>query len=259
MSHRVLGLSGIGVGLALALMAGAALAAPAAPKGRPVAQSPYAKDFVGTWDRVGSINFDPTIPFDKPDRPPLTPKAAAQFQASIDSAAAGKPINDPHANCIPLGMPRMMNGVYLMEFLVADEKVVIIGEEQSQVRRIWTDGRGFGDELDPTYNGTSVGHWEGKVLVVDTKGLHWDIPINQKGLMHSPNLAVHERLWLEDGGKTLHDQITLTDPEVFAEPWTVLKTFKRTTDPVNEYVCEENNRNPVGADGVTSVVLSGKP
>ena len=250
MSHRVLGL-----GVGLALLAGAALAAPQAPK-TPVPQSPNAKAFAGTWDRVGSINFDPTIPFDKPDRPPLTPKAAAQFQASLDSAAAGKPINDPHANCIPLGMPRMMNGVYLMEFLVADEKVVIIGEEQSQVRRIWTDGRGFGDEIDPTYNGTSIGHWEGKTLVVDTKGLHWDIPINQKGLMHSPDLTVHERFWLEDGGKVLHDQITLTDPQTFATPWTVTKTFKRTTDPVNEYVCEENNRNPVGKDGVTGVTLS---
>ena len=85
MFHRVLGL-----GVALALFAGVALAAPAAPK-NPLPQSPYARDFVGTWDRVGSINFDPTIPFDKPDRPPLTAKAAAQFQASLDSAAAGKP------------------------------------------------------------------------------------------------------------------------------------------------------------------------
>ena len=252
MSYR-----GLGVGVALTvLIAGAALAAPGAPK-TSIHQSPNAQAFVGVWDRVGSINFDPTIPFDKPDQPPLTPKAAAQFQASLDSAAAGKPINDPHANCIPLGMPRMMNGVYLMEVLVADEKVVVIGEEQSQVRRIWTDGRGFGDEIDPTYNGTSVGHWEGKVLVVETRGLHWDIPINQKGLMHSPNLTVSERLWLENAD-TLHDQITLTDPETFSKPWTVTKTYKRTRDPLNEYVCEENNRNPVRADGVTGVVLKGQ-
>lgn len=250
MSHRL-----VGLGAALMLTAAPAWAAPGPPKA-PRPQSPYAAAFAGTWDRVGSINFDPTIPFDKPDRPPLTPKAAAQFQASLDSAAAGKPINDPHANCIPLGMPRMMNGVYLMEFLVADEKVVIIGEEQSQVRRIWTDGRGFGDEIDPTYNGTSIGHWEGKTLVVETKGLHADIPINQKGLMHSLELTVSERFWLEDHGATLHDRITLTDPETFSTPWTVTKTYKRTTDPVNEYVCEENNRNPVGKDGVTGVVLS---
>jgi hypothetical protein len=244
------------IAAALALVAGASIAAPAAPK-NPIPQSPYAKDFVGTWDRVGSINFDPTIPGNLPDKPPLTPAAVAQFQASLDSAAAGRPINDPHANCIPLGMPRMMNGVYLMEVLVADEKVVVIGEEQSQVRRIWTDGRGFGDEIDPTYNGTSVGHWEGKVLVVETTGLHWDIPINQKGLMHSPQLTVNERIWLENPN-LMHDQITLTDPATFAKPWVVTKTYRRTTDPVNEYVCEENNRNPVGANGVTGVVLSGK-
>jgi hypothetical protein len=242
--------------VALALVTGAAVAAPAAPN-KPVPQSPYAKDFVGVWDRVGSINFDPTIPGNLPDKPPLTPAAAAQFQASIDSAANGKPINDPHATCIPLGMPRMMNGVYLMEVLVADEKVIVIGEEQSQVRRIWTDGRGFGDEIDPTYNGTSVGHWDGKTLVVETKGLHWDIPINQKGLMHSPDLTVNERIWLENPN-LMHDQITLTDPVTFAKPWVVTKTFKRTKDPVNEYVCEENNRNPVDANGVTGVILKGQ-
>jgi len=56
----------------------------------------------------------------------------------------------------------------------------------------------------------------------------------------------------------MKDQITLTDPETFATPWVVTKTYKRTTDPLNEYVCEENNRNPVGADGVTSTILAGK-
>jgi hypothetical protein len=242
--------------VALALAAGAAIAAPHAPA-KPIPQSPYAKDFVGTWDRVGSINFDPTIPFSQPDRPPLTPAAAAQFKASLDSAAAGKPINDPHANCIPLGMPRMMNGVYLMELLIADEKVVVIGEEQSQVRRIWTDGRSFDEDMWDTYNGTSIGHWEGKVLVVETRGAKSDIPINQKGLMHSDKMTISERLWLEDKN-TLHDQITLTDPLTFAKPWVVTKTYRRTQDPANEYVCEENNRNPVGADGVTGVILSNK-
>jgi hypothetical protein len=240
---------------ALALSAGVAFAAPPA---KPIAQSPYAAEFAGVWERVGSINFDPTIPQNLPDRPPLTPKAAAQFQASIDSAAAGKPINDPHADCVPLGMPRMMNMVYLFEVLVSPDKLTIIAEEQSQVRRLWTDGRGFPDDMYPTYNGSSIAHWEGPVLVVQTDGLKSDIPINQKGLMHSDKLKVSERLWIEPDKKTMKNQITLTDPETFATPWVVTKTYKRTTDPLNEYVCEENNRNPVGADGVTGTILAGK-
>ena len=235
----------------LALVAGAASA-------KPAPQSPYAKDFGGVWDRQGSINFDPTIPFSEPDRPPLTPKAAAQFKASLDSAAAGKPINDPHANCVPLGMPRMMNMPYLFEFIVADDKLTLIAEEQSQVRRIWTDGRRFPEDLDPAYVGHSIGHWEGRALVVETRGLHSDIPINQKGLMHSDKMTVSERFWLEDHKSVLKDQITLTDPDTFYKPWVVTKTYKRTTDPINEYVCEENNRNPVRGDGVTGVVLKGQ-
>ena len=254
MPHRLAGL-----GLALALAAGSVWAAPAwaapGPPKTPRPQNPYAKAFAGTWDRQGSINFDPTIPFSEPDRPPLTDKAAAQFKASLDSAAAGKPINDPHANCVPLGMPRMMNMPYLFEFLVSDDKLTLIAEEQSQVRRIWTDGRTFDADMWPTYVGTSIGHWEGKALVVETRGLRADLPINQKGLMHSPELTVSERFWLE-GKDTLKDQITLTDPETFSKPWVVTKTYKRTKDPLNEYVCEENNRNPVREDGVTGVVLS---
>ena len=171
----------------------AALAAPLPGKAaRPAAaetqpQSPHAWDLAGVWERRGSINFDPTIPFSLPDRPPLTARAAEQFKATLAGAAAGRPYNDPHADCVPLGMPRMMNMPYLFEIIVSDDRLTLIAEEQSQVRRIWTDGSDFPEDMSPGYVGWSVGHWEGEVLVVETRGLRADIPINQKGLMHSRN------------------------------------------------------------------------
>jgi len=231
-----------------------AVASHAAAKQKTATQGTSRTDFYGTWERVGSLNFDPTIPGNLPDHPPLTPKSAAQFQASIDSAAAGKPINDPHATCVPLGMPRMMNMVYLMEILPAKDKVTIVAEEESQIRRIWIDGRGIPDDIYPTYNGFSYGHWEGDTLVAHTVGMRPDTPINGRGLYHSDQLIVDERIWLQDHN-TVKDQLTLTDPETFTKPWVVTKTYKRTTDPLHEYVCEENNRNPVGADGVTGVII----
>ena len=244
------------LGPAVAMAAGVALAAPAPPK-TSIPQSPYAKAFEGAWERRGSQNFDPAIPDSEPDRPPLTPKAAAQFKASLDSARAGKPINDPHARCLPLGMPRMMNMPFLFEIIPSTDRMTLITEEQSQVRRIWTDGRQFPDDMWDTFVGTSIGHWEGRALVVETRGMKADLPITQKGLRHSEKLVVTEQLWLEDAD-TLKDRITLTDPETFTQPWVATKTYKRTRDPLNEYVCEENNRNPVDAEGVTGVTLKGQ-
>ena len=196
------------------------------------------------------MNFDPTIPQELPDHPPLTPKAAAQFQAAADSAAAGRPIIDPHANCIPLGMPRLMSMPFLMEILPAADKVTVIGEEQSQVRRIWTDGCGVTDDVYPSYNGYSYGHWQGSTLIARTVQMRADVPINSKGLMRSDNLVVDERFWLTDHD-TLKLEMTLTDPETFAKPWVVVKTFRRTHDALHEYVCEENNRHGFEPPAVT--------
>ena len=220
-----------------------------APAGKP--------DWYGVWERVGSINWDPAVPGNQPDKPPLTPEYQARFQRALDMAAAGNPVNDPHATCVPLGFPRMMNMSYPFEVLYGPDKITIISEESSQVRRIWMDGRDFPADPDPTYNGYSIGHWEGRELVVETRALRGDTMITQKGLEHTANLKVIER-WKEADAQTVKVDITLIDPVQFSRPWTVTKTYKRAPHfHIIEYVCEENNRNPVGPDGVTGVVLQG--
>lgn len=219
-----------------------------APPGKP--------DWYGVWERLGSINWDPSVPGNRPDRPPLTPEYQKRYQRALDMAAAGTPVNDPHANCVPLGFPRMMNMAYPFEVLYGPDKITIISEESSQVRRIWMDGRDFPgpDDLDPTYNGYSIGHWEGNDLVVETRGLRGDMMLTQKGLEHTSNLKVIER-WRQADDKTLKVDITLIDPVQFTQPWTVTKTYRRAPHLyIIEYVCTENNRNPI-VDGVTSVIL----
>jgi hypothetical protein len=153
----------------------------------------------------------------------------------------------------------MMNMSYPFEVLYGPDKITIISEESSQVRRIWMDGRKFpaADDLDPTYNGYSIGHWEGNVLVVETRGVRGDTMLTQKGLEHTANLRVIER-WREADDKSLKVEITLIDPIQFTQPWTVTKTYRRPRRPgeeIMEYVCEENIRNPVGPDGVTGIIL----
>jgi hypothetical protein len=134
-----------------------------------------------------------------------------------------------------------MNGVYLMEFLVADDKVVIIGEEQSQVRRIWTDGRGFGDEIDPTYNGTSIGHWEGKTLVVETIGQPDADRDHIAPFLIVPGEATVIERFTPVSDRELLYQFTVVDPKVYSAPWLGEFSWFRTTQPMYEHACHEGN------------------
>ena len=98
------------------------------------------------------------------------------------------------------------------------------------------------DEINPTFNGHSIGHWEGDTLVVDTIGLREDYPLENSGIPHSANTRIVERYNIVKPGVIVLD-ITIIDPEVFVTPWEYSSTFKYAPDfRIQEYVCTENNR-----------------
>ena len=100
--------------------------------------------------------------------PQLTPDAQARMQAYLASQKRGENNQNENANCVPPGMPQIMTMPYPLEFIYSPGRVTIAIETDSQVRRIWTDGRKHPEDPDNTFNGDSVGHWEGDTLVVDT-------------------------------------------------------------------------------------------
>jgi hypothetical protein len=155
-----------------------------------------------------------------------------------------------------------MTMTYPMEILMNELQVNIFAEWNGQTRRIYTDGRPLppADEVEETYNGTSVGHWEGDVLVADTVGMRGDTNLESSGLPHSEQVTAHERIWL-DSDNVIKDEITLTDPKAFTRPWTVTKAYYRAKPGAEliEYVCLENQRNPVNADGEIGVILATPP
>lgn len=214
-------------------------------------------DWYGVWESRGSLNWDPGVPQTQPDRPPLTPEYQARYRKVLNMAAAGKPVDDPLARCLPLGFPRMMTMAYPFEILPGPDKITLIAEETSLPRRIWMDGRQFPEaaDLEQSYNGYSIGRWEDNDLMVETRGLRGDMLLSHRGLEHTRNLRVTER-WRQVDANTLKVDITLIDPIQFTRPWTVTKTYKRAPHLyIMEYVCEENNRNRVGPNGVTGVTL----
>jgi hypothetical protein len=217
------------------------------------ADAPRA-DWTGIWTRVGSFSFDPSIRPEHRENPPYKPDWAATYDATLAKAEKGEVTADPTAACLPGGMPRIMNAVYPIEIIQKPQQMTIIVEWASQVRRIFLNGRPHPEDPDPTFNGHSIGHWEGDVLVVDTIALRGDTMLDQSGIRHSDKMHLFERFTLVDP-QTLTDQITVDDPVAFTKPWTVLKTFKRAPKAdILEYVCEENNRNPVDKNGVTTVL-----
>jgi hypothetical protein len=209
----------------------------------------------GIWERVGSITWEPNGRPGVPENPPFTPEYAEKYRKTTEAARQGHPVADPTSSCLPPGMPRIMTMSYPMEILMTPGQVTIIAEWSSQVRRVFTDGRGHpsADDLDPTFNGHSIGRWEGKgkdaVLVIDTVGIRGDTGFDSSGIEHSDQIHVVERM-RQSAPDMLEDEISVIDPKAFAHPWVVTKKYKRggPDAKIMEYVCEENNRDPLAQE-----------
>ena len=182
--------------------------------------------------------------------PVLTPKAAAE-----QAAYQAKKIEDTAAaNCIPPGMPRIMSWPYPIQVLVTPGEVTLVLEGDMQVRHIHTDGRDHPADPDLTFNGDSIGHWEGDTLVVDTVGLAPQAAIAQ-GVTHSRNEHIVERFRLADPN-LLEVKTRVEDPGVLAKPWEFAARYVRHPDwSIAEYICEQNNRNSVDANGKAGINL----
>lgn len=185
-------------------------------------------------------------------------KYLEQFQALQRSIAEGKPVDDLGALCLPQGMPGFWVGPYAFEILQTPRQINLYQEWNEQTRRIYLNENKQPADLDPSYNGHSIGHWEGDVLVVDTAAVRADtLVLPGIGISgpHSDAMHISERFQSE-GPDRLQVTMTVDDPKAFSKPWVdVVHLLRKPGMQVMEYVCEENNRNPVGANGETEAVL----
>ena len=205
-------------------------------------------DWRGIWQpNIGRITGD---------EPMLIGEYKARWEAEQVKLKAGNyEVPETLDNCEPDGMPTMMTMPYSLEFLFTPGKIVVNQEALMMVRRIFTDGRPLPsrDEIDPNYFGYSVGHWEGDTLVVETIGTKPGQRLGIAGITNSDQLKITERIYLDAQNKDLlHLDFTYEDPNVLAQPWHQNHTFRRDrTWDILEYVCAENNRHPLDANGQT--------
>jgi hypothetical protein len=172
--------------------------------------------------------------------PQLTPAAQAKLDAYNAKYKASGPPLFAQSVCRPPGMPGMMQQPYPIDISLEPGRVTLYTEAYEQTRWIYTDGTKLPDDPDPFFNGTSVGHWDGNVLVVDTVGFS-PLTTIAPGIDHSDKMKIHERIYLVTP-QLLVDEMTITDPDVLTEPYVTHLAFKPDTVPLREYVCAENNR-----------------
>ncbi len=108
-----------------------------------------------------------------------------------------------------------------------------------ETRVIPTDGRKNVGATIKSWMGNSVGHWEGDVLVVETRNIKPESVVNGQPL--SDEGVLIERFTLADAN-TLDYRMTINDPKVYAAPWTVrLPIPREETYGFYEYACHEGN------------------
>jgi hypothetical protein len=251
---------------ALTIIAASMLASGAA-----TAENASYPEWKGAWERFvpetsvispsglrtsgGQPSFDQTKPWGPGQEAPLTPEYQKVLDDSLaDQATGGQGNNfDRAARCLPNGMPLMMTAFLPLEFVVTPETTYILTTDYMYFRRIFTDGRDWPKDIQPTFTGYSIGRWideDGSgiynVLEVETRGFTGPRVFDATGLaLHSDNQSIFkERIYRERSNPNiLHDEITVID-HALTRPWTVDKKYLHSPNPRPSWIigsCAESN------------------
>ena len=223
---------------------------PRLPDGRPNLKAPPPKaddgkpDLSGIWVRVRGISAPRENPAGLPGRLdhflpkgaviPLLPAAAALYEQRSQNLGKGR----PSERCLPHGIPDAMLYGGPMKIVQNRRLTLILFEEFNHYRQLFTDGRAFPQDPQPTWFGYSVGRWDGDTFVVDTMGFNDQTWMDDSGLPHSDALRTTERFHRPDFGH-LNLQLTFDDPRNYAKPWSVSLAFDLMPDTeLIEHICE---------------------
>ncbi len=207
----------------------------------------------GTWEEanagtgLGGTGLNPLAPSvaSSGDRPasgpaPYQPWAAKKVLESFNRRA----IDDPTSLCLPPGIPRTVTlGLFPQQIVQTPSQIVVLYEYMSTFRVIPLNAK-HPEDIVPTYNGDSVGHWEGDTLVVDVTGFNDRTWLQGTGTFHSEDLHITERYTRVDQDQ-INYEATMVDPQVLTGPWTIHSTLMlREGTRVQQYTCVENNLEP---------------
>ena len=155
---------------------------------------------------------------------------------------------EPYTRCKPAAGARMVATAYGTDFIhVPEQKRIYITQTGGphSFRPIFMDGRPHPKDLDPSYYGHSVGHWEGDTLVIDTIGFNERSWIDHRGLPVTDQLHMTERITRPDFN-TLRYEMTIDDPGAYTKPWTTGMFFRWSAGSEQfEFLCQDGNLAPL--------------
>ena len=175
----------------------------------------------------------------KPGEVPLKPEADALLKERI--AWNGK--DHPGAYCLPSGIPEKLSIPDGLKVIQTPDVMLFLFESRTIYRQVFTDGRPLPPEdVNPTWMGYSIGHWEGDTFVAETKYSNGKTWLDMRGLPATEKLRVVERYTRPTIGK-VNIEVTIDDPGAYTKPWKVNLNWTLQPDiELIESICEENNR-----------------
>jgi len=222
---------------------------PRTPDGKP--------DFNGIWQALGTAHWDLQTHASRPG-PVVEMGALAAIPGGMGVVQGGnipyKPEalqkklenqanwlqRDPIVKCYLPGVPRATYLPYPFQIFQASDTTLITYEFAGADRLVYMDQPDYASQVD-SWMGHNIGHWEGDTLVITVTGQMPDSWFDSAGNWHSYQLVVEERYTLM-GANHIQYEATITDPQVFTEPWTISMPLYRRLDPgmqLIEFKCVE--------------------
>jgi hypothetical protein len=164
--------------------------------------------------------------------------------------------NYPTARCLPSGMPRMMT-FGAQEYVITPETTYILLSSSDHVRRIFTDGRDWPTNPQPSYGGYSIGRWidadgDGRYGTLEAETRYFKGPraFDATGLrLAFDNQSIFKERFFVDKANpnVMHDLTTVID-HALTRPWTSDRQYTRYAENVVQWPenwCQEGNQNVI--------------
>jgi hypothetical protein len=150
--------------------------------------------------------------------------------------------DDPVGLCRPGGALRILTFPPFRKFIQLPDLFVILSERDVTYRQVFMDGRPLPEDPTPTFNGYSIGRWDGDALVVTSHGFRDGTWLDRNGSPMSDAAKLTERFRRVSYGRIEID-VTLDDRKVYTRPWTVTLVQRIVLDTeLLDYHCTDNEK-----------------
>ena len=263
----IIGQRGDGAGAPGARQGGAGRGAPQAPAG-PVPRLANGKpDLSGLWANPYTANMAAgKNVLDPKTRQPLTFPRQGEVLKDAKASATGNqarsydlpytewglaqwkkydPVNDGDyaGNCLPFGLSRNINSPHGVQVIHHPDALAFLFEQNTWHTWVPTkEGFKWPADLPQTWNGSSIGRWDGDTLIIETTNFNGYTKLDTAGHPHSKQLKLTNTFRRLDSN-TMEHTVTVHDPRAYTQDWMNVRTWriKPATDVLMEYSCDENN------------------